>query len=186
MVPPVRVHCFTSSIIFPWNQATQLQFYLLQCPHKSFSLLSHTTSNIHSCCPSKGFSPPRPSSSSLYLSPPSFRGHWPGAEGEGPLKALMEYRRVMNRVTLIKKKWRKRSDWWEVMRSHFASTVLHLLRRLSAQMIPKLIFFMERVFSILWIKISVGASCHLSEASVTLLLGELRFAICFVKCFCLF
>lgn len=57
------------------------------------------------------------------------------------------------------KKEMKEEEW--LMRSDEESFCLHgsthLLRRLSAQMIPKLIFCMEQVFSILWIKIRVEA-----------------------------
>lgn len=70
--------------------------------------------------------------SSIQTAPPSFRGPWPAAEGEGPLKALMEWRRVLNWLTLIKQKW----SWEWLLRDdeEFVSDVLHLLRR-SVQLV---------------------------------------------------
>lgn len=59
--------------------------------------------------------------------PPSFRGPWPGPDGEGPLKAQMKYKRVLNWSTLIKKKkWSGKRDCWEMMmRSHSLLSLFH-------------------------------------------------------------
>lgn len=62
----------------------------------------------------------------IHLPPPSFRGPWPGAEGGGPLKALMKYRRVLNWLTLIKKEtYGAMSDCWEMMTSHRWASLFH-------------------------------------------------------------
>lgn len=82
----------------------------------------------------------------IYLLPPPFRGPWPAAEYEGPLKTGIQ---EDLKVTLIENKWSKECLLRKDKGSHLAFTVSHLWGS-SVQINYKLPFPTEQLLSWLW------------------------------------